>query len=453
MMTIENFRHIYFVGIGGIGMSALARYFKTLGMKVSGYDKTTSELTQQLENEGMQIHYTDSVELIPEDIDCVVYTPAIPNDQKELSYLKSTGLKVYKRAEILGMISKEKKTIGVAGTHGKTTTSAILTHILRSANIECSAFLGGISNDLSSNFVFGQGEWAIMEADEFDRSFLQLEPEISILTSMDADHLDIYKDTAKLQQSFVEYAQKVKRLLVYESGLQIKDQIEVKSISYGTNEADCIISNVHVAFPYQSFDLSYQDQQMDSIEFTMFGIHNVKNATAACMIALDLGVSEMQIRNALKTFKGIKRRLEMVCKHDKITYIDDYAHHPSELTAAIDAVRNIFPNKKITGIFQPHLYSRTQDFSEGFAEALDKLDRIILLEIYPARELPIAGVSSALILDQMYNRNKTLVKMEQLIEHLKPQTETEVLVTLGAGDIGTMVQPIQQMINEHWIKN
>lgn len=453
MMTIDQLRHIYFVGIGGIGMSALARYFKTLGKKVSGYDKTTSELTQQLEKEGMLIHYTDSIELIPEDIDCVVYTPAIPKDQKELSYLKSSGLEVYKRAEILGLISKEKRTIGVAGTHGKTTTSAILTHILRSADIECSAFLGGISNNLSSNFVFGQGEWAIMEADEFDRSFLQLDPEISILTSMDADHLDIYEDASKLQQSFVEYAQKVKKLLVYESGLKIKDQLEVKAVSYGTTEADCMISNVHASFPYQYFDLTYQNQVLHSIEFTMFGMHNVKNATAACLIALELGINEINIRKALKTFKGIKRRLEMVCKHDNITYIDDYAHHPSELTAAIDAVRSIFPDKKITGIFQPHLYSRTKDFSEGFAEALDKLDRIILLEIYPARELPIAGVSSALIMNQMYNTDKTLIKMEELIEHLKPQNETEVLVTLGAGDIGTMVQPIQQMINEHWIKN
>jgi UDP-N-acetylmuramate--alanine ligase len=446
-MKLDGLKKIYFVGIGGIGMSALARYFNSLGIEVFGYDKVETVLTKALVTEGMQIHYEDDVTQIPKGIDLVVYTPAIPKGHQELNYFWAQNYPVKKRAEVLGIISKNRKTIGVAGTHGKTTTSAILTHVLRSCGVDCTAFLGGIAANFESNFVAGQSEWVVMEADEFDRSFLHLYPELAIITSMDADHLDIYGDQASMHQTFYDYAKQVQNTLYYKYDLPL-DSSHNKKItlcSYGIESGKAKAVNVRAEAPYFVFDWQDGNNVLKDLKFTLPGNHNVLNATAAIAIAKKLGCEDDGIRAALLSFKGIKRRFEFMVDTAAQVYIDDYAHHPEELKAAIEAAKALYPDRKITGVFQPHLFSRTKDFAVEFAEALDLLDATILLDIYPARELPMEGVSSAIIFDEMKASDKVLIEKGALLEELETRN-LEVLMTLGAGDIGALVPDIAKML-------
>ncbi|WP_231512755.1 UDP-N-acetylmuramate--L-alanine ligase [Aureispira sp. CCB-QB1] len=448
-MKLDGLKKIYFVGIGGIGMSALARYFNSLGIEIFGYDRVETVLTKNLETEGMKIHYEDDVTQIPKGIDLVVYTPAIPKTHQELNYFWEHNFVVKKRAEVLGLISKNRKTIGVAGTHGKTTTSAILTHVLRSCGVDCTAFLGGIAANFESNFVAGESEWVVMEADEFDRSFLHLYPELAIVTSMDADHLDIYGDQASMHRTFYDYVQQVQGQLYHKYDLPLAQHHneDIRLNAYGIEAGSIRATNIRAEAPYFVFDWEQGTDIIKNLKFTLPGYHNVLNATAAIAIARYLGCTADDIRAALLSFKGIKRRFEFMLNEATQVYIDDYAHHPEELKAAIKAAKTLYPNRKITGVFQPHLFSRTKDFAEGFAKALDDLDEVILLDIYPARELPIEGVSSAIIFDKMKWSRKVLISKEALLEELKTR-DLEVLMTLGAGDIGALVPNIVKMLKK-----
>ncbi len=445
-MNLNELHKIYFVGIGGIGMSALARYFNGLGCEVHGYDKTETSLTRKLVEEGMKIHFEDAVEKIPEGVDLVIYTPAIPKNHKELNYFFDHNFPVKKRAEVLGIISRNRKTIAIAGTHGKTSTCAILTHLLRTAGIDCTAFLGGIAQNYQSNFIEGKSDWVVVEADEFDRSFLHLNPDYAAIMSMDADHLDIYGDKNQMAEGFTQFAGKLKKdgKVFLKYGLELNeknDAVEIFGIDHGTYQS----KNVSVEDGFFVFGFQSPIEHIEKIKFTLPGHHNVENATAAIAIAQQLGVKGEAIKKAMASFKGIKRRFEFVTRSERAIYIDDYAHHPTELNAAIQAARSLFPEKRITGIFQPHLYSRTRDFVDGFAEALNKLDEIILMDIYPARELPIEGVTSEIIFEKIKNPNKVLVTKKSLMNELK-NSHFEILLTLGAGDIDTFVEPIKVLI-------
>ncbi|PHN05392.1 UDP-N-acetylmuramate--L-alanine ligase [Flavilitoribacter nigricans DSM 23189 = NBRC 102662] len=439
----------YFVGIGGIGMSAIARYFHKRGVAVSGYDKTATTLTRKLEQEGMKIHYTEDVSAIPEGIDLVVYTPAVPANHAELQHFRKLGFPLKKRAEVLGIISRSMRTIAIAGTHGKTTTSSMVAHVLQTGGIDCTAFLGGIAGNFDSNYVLGQSEWMVVEADEYDRSFLHLSPDKAVITSMDPDHLDIYGDAASiLETGFLAFARRLKpggQLWVQHRFTgEFGDFPEV--MSYGLDGGNYRSENLRVENGFFTFDYRSPQAHLKGLELALPGAHNVENATAAITIGLELGLSEDAIRRALRNFKGVKRRFETIFRDGQRVYIDDYAHHPSELRAAIAAARMLYPGRKLTGIFQPHLYSRTQDFADGFADALSALDEIILLDIYPAREAPIPGVSSELIFDQIDNPAKELVTKSELMSLLAGKSP-EVLLTLGAGDIDTFVEPIAD-----WLK-
>ncbi len=446
-MNINELRTVYFIGIGGIGMSALARYFKGLGAEVHGYDKTETALTKTLVEEGMHIHYEEDVSKIPARVDLVVWTPAVPQEHTELQHFRQHDIPVKKRAEVLGIISRNRRTVAIAGTHGKTTTSSLTAHVLRACGIDCSAFLGGIAQNFQSNFVNGQSDWVVAEADEYDRSFLHLQPEIAAITSMDADHLDIYGDENSIHETgFLAFAKQVTgTLYVQHEWLKFFDKNAVRS--FGVDGGDYRAENLRVADGYFVFDYKNPDIAIENLKLSMPGRHNVENATVAISVALQLGAKPEAIRAALLSFKGIKRRFEFVVRTEKTVYIDDYAHHPTELRAAIGAAKQLFPNRKVTGIFQPHLYSRTRDFVDGFAAALDGLDDTLLLDIYPAREKPIPGVTSEIIFERMQNQNKQLVTKANLLEVLKNK-ELDVVMTLGAGDIDTLVQPIQKILDD-----
>jgi len=446
-MQLRDLHTVYFVGIGGIGMSALARYFTGQGIAVHGYDRTATELTRSLESEGARIHYEEDVHQIPGTVDLVVYTPAVPATHKELVYFRKQRTPMRKRAEVLGLISRDRRAIAVAGTHGKTTTSSILTHLLRSAEVDCTAFLGGIAMNYSSNYVAGKSDWVVIEADEFDRSFLHLEPELAVITSMDPDHLDIYGDHEQmLDTGFRAFAKKLRP----QGSLWVQHNFEsllnlASAKTYGIDGGSVRASGVHVADGHFVFDYEDEQGKLSALKFPLPGRHNVENAIAALAIARTLGAEESALRHGLESFRGIKRRFELIYRDEQTVYFDDYAHHPSELEAAIGAARELFPAREITGIFQPHLYSRTQDFAEGFAEALDKLDRVILLDIYPAREEPIPGVNADLIRSHMKNdqvRRGTKEQIPDLLGHEVPG----VLLTLGAGDISDRVQPIKAFL-------
>lgn len=449
-MKLKDIDKIYFVGIGGIGMSALARYFHRLGAEVHGYDKTETALTKKLVEEGMHIHYEEDLDQIPAGIDLVVYTPAVPASHRELQYFREQQLPVKKRAEVLGIISRSRQTVAIAGTHGKTTTSSMLTYLLRTGGIDCTAFLGGIARNFDSNFVSGAGPWVVVEADEYDRSFLHLNPDIAVILSMEPDHLDIYGDEESiLETGFMAFAEKRKaggRLLVNHRILphfQGKEMVQDYGLGKGAYRAE----KIRVEEGFFVFDFHSPEGGIEALRLAMPGRHNVENATAAVAVALNIGVSEEAIREGLATFRGIKRRFEIVYRDAQRVFIDDYAHHPSELRAAIDAARELFPGRRVTGIFQPHLYSRTRDFAGGFAEALDQLDEVLLLDIYPAREAPIAGVSSEMIYDRMTSPKRSLVAKADLPGVLEGRN-IEVLLTLGAGDIDTLVQPIAQWMRK-----
>ena len=448
-MELENIKRVYLIGIGGIGMSGLARYFKKRGCVVCGYDKTITPLTTAMRNEGISVVYQDEednlkisfLENDPETL--IIYTPAIPKDSKILNFFKSGGFSLKKRSEVLGIISKGMYTIAVAGTHGKTTTSSIIAHVLKDSGYDCSAFLGGIATNYDSNILFGENNTLVVEADEFDRSFLTLYPDVAIVTSMDADHLDIYGDQSHLVESFMQFVSQIKPggRLIFKKGLDLQG-----GNTYAANVlADIQAVNVKVKDGSFYFDFKNADFIIENIQLGLPGLHNIENAVAAIEVALHLGIEPDKIKNALASFRGVKRRFEYILKEPKHIYIDDYAHHPEELRACIQAVKTLYPDKKLTTIFQPHLFTRTRDFAEGFSEVLSMTDELIMLDIYPARELPIEGVSSAMILDKVSIEAKQILSKEQTLDYIRAK-KPELLLTVGAGDIDTLIVTLKDIL-------
>ena len=459
-VNIENVNQVYFLGIGGIGMSALARYFLSTGCNVVGYDKTRTALTHQLEKEGADIHYEENIDAIPTSIKqqkentLVIYTPAIPKEHLEFQFFIKNDIPYFKRSEVLGLISQNYFTIAIAGTHGKTTTSSILAHLLNESGIDCVAFLGGVSLNFSSNFLMNkEAKTMVVEADEFDRSFLTLHPDIALITSLDADHLDIYGNKNEMTNAYQEFVKKIKKdgVLItkqeYLAPLNGSDSIQYKSYAIH-QDADYQGTSVRIEKGNYFLDILSEGRETKNIQLGLPGIHNVENALGAIAIASQLGVNIEQIKKALATYKGVKRRFEYHIKTDGFVYIDDYAHHPTELEVCIQSVKELYPAKKITGIFQPHLFSRTKDFKDEFIKSLSRLDELILLDIYPARELPIEGITSKILLDQITCESKVLLKNEELIEHIR-LNNYEVLLTLGAGDIDVFVPQIKELKSKH----
>jgi UDP-N-acetylmuramate--alanine ligase len=448
-----NSKTYYFIGIGGIGMSAIARYLNNNGHKVYGYDRTQTQLSIQLEQEGMNISYEDDPTCLPSNIDLVIYTPAIPKDNKILQEVINRGLRLEKRAIALSEIIKDKKVVAISGTHGKTTTSGLLAHLLHNSKIGCSAFLGGIANNYSTNMLCNEkSEYVVVEADEYDRSFLQLRPYIAAITSISPDHLDIYQNRDNLEQAFTQFANQTNKngriFLKKEVSIETNTDITTNTYSLTNIESDYYAWNLRVSngsyyFDYHTPEKIYYDMQM-----TYPGIHNIENAILALSIALTLGVSEYELRSALKSFKGMKRRFDLKFKTAETIYYDDYAHHPEEIEATITSLRHLYPNKRICGIFQPHLYSRTKDFADEFAKALEELDDIILLPIYPAREEPIPGITSKTILHKINKMDKYHVTKEQLFPLLSA-LQPQLLVTLGAGDIDQLIEPIIELLTDN----
>ena len=454
---MAEYRNIYFIGIGGIGMSAIARYYNARGFKVSGYDKTPSPLTHALEQEGIEVHYEDNISFIPKDTEStlVVYTPAIPKDMGELVYVQEKGYRVIKRSRMLGEITDGQRCMAVAGTHGKTTTSTFLSHIFTDTGEGCSAFLGGISKNYGSNLLIHGNDVVVVEADEFDRSFLQLYPEIAVITSMDADHLDIYGDEAHIHEAFKAFASQVKGTVIAKHGLDISEadtKAKIMTYSYDDPAADFYAELTEGAGNGRSrFDLHWPGGVISDCIVGIPGWVNIENAVAASAIALTYGLDPEKIRKALATFAGVKRRFDIQLETEKCVYIDDYAHHPREITASLTSIKGNFPGYRLTAIFQPHLYTRTRDFADGFAEALSNADRLILLDIYPAREEPITGVTSEIIFRNITTEDKVLLKKEELMEHLKGMelSDKEVFVTVGAGDIDRFIGPITELLKKH----
>ncbi len=435
---------IYFLGIGGIGMSALARYYHSQGYAIAGYDRTPSPLTKQLENEGMAIHYEDNPNLLPALIEIVIYTPAVPNDLKEFETLRQRRIPILKRAEALGKVSENHFTIAVAGTHGKTTTTAMTAHVMDACGKDTTAFVGGIANNFGSNLLLGHGKDSLLvvEADEFDRSFLHLHPDMSIVNSIDADHLDVYGDKQHLSDSFNAFAQRTEKAVIAKEGLALQAS---PMIRFGFGEGcHCRILNVASEKGHTDFTLSYEGQAT-SIHLPMAGIHNVLNATAAFVAARMVGLEAHDIAQALSTFKGVKRRFDIRVNNGKHCYIDDYAHHPEEIRSCLTAVRSAFPDRRLTLVFQPHLFTRTRDFMDEFASALALADELILLDIYPARELPIEGITTQALCDKVQMSDKKCCKKENLVE-LVGNEKPRLLVTMGAGDIDRFVEPLEKLI-------
>ena len=443
--------NVYFIGIGGIGMSAIARYFKFKGLEVSGYDRTPSELTAKLEEEGIAVHYEDRPDLIPTDVaqTLVIYTPAIPAELGELQFVKEKGYRVVKRSLALGEITYGQTCLAVAGTHGKTTTSTLVAHILTESGSGCSAFLGGISKNYGTNMLMSKTPTVVAEADEFDRSFLQLHPAIAAITAMDADHLDIYGDLAHVQEAFREFASQVSETLILKYGCPIsKDDVTAKIYTYHFNneKADIHSTNLRLGEDgHYTYDLVYPAGVLKDIRVGTLGWVNVENSIAAAAICLCYGTDAQKIRHAISTFQGAQRRLDEHVNKPGLTYIDDYAHHPAELASAISSIRGIFPGRKITAIFQPHLYTRTRDFAAEFAQALSAVDKLILLDIYPARELPIEGVTSDIIFKDVTAPEKLMLAKEDLMAYLEKE-DIDVLVTFGAGNIDRYIEPITRML-------
>lgn len=446
-MNINRFSYIYFVGIGGIGMSALARYFIASRKLVSGYDKTKSEITDQLQAIGATVNFEDRLEVIPNQFKntentLVVYTPAIPHNHLQLNFFKSNNFTVVKRSELLGEITKNTFCLAVAGTHGKTTTSAILGHLLYSCNVPLTAFLGGISVNYNSNLIMNGTEVSVVEADEFDRSFLRLSPDFACITSMDADHLDIYGEVSVIEEAFVAFSKCVKP----NGKLFVKNGLPLEGITYGIEDnADYSAQNIRIENGHYVFDVKTPKGLLQDFKFNLPGRHNLSNALIALAMAVEYGCPHQQLAKALASFMGVKRRFSYHIKEDNLVYIDDYAHHPEEIKAVYHAVREMYPGKLITVIFQPHLYSRTRDFADQFAKALSDFDKVILLDIYPARELPISGITAQWLLDKIENSNKTLLSKTELLEVLK-YNKNQVVLSLGAGDIGEEVTNIKQIL-------
>lgn len=448
-----RYRNIYFIGIGGIGMSAIARYFKFKGFGVGGYDRTPSELTEALQKEGIDVHYEDRPDLIPSDVEntLVVYTPAIPQDLQELVYVRENGYTLMKRAQVLGELTRmgSQRCLAVSGTHGKTTTSTLLAHIFTASGEGCSAFLGGISKNYDSNLLMSHSPAVVVEADEFDRSFHQLTPEIAVITAMDADHLDIYGDLEHVQEAFRKFASLTTGTVIIKQGLPVsaKDtHARILIYSYNDVSADFHAEDIKVdECGYFTFNLHHPGGVIMDCRVGVPGWVNVENAVAASAMALCYGIDPMKIKTALGTFKGVKRRFDIHVNRPGLAYIDDYAHHPNEISTAISSMRDIFPGRKLTAIFQPHLYTRTRDFAEEFARALSAVDKLILLDIYPAREEPIPGVSSEIIFDKVTAPEKVLLKKEELMDYLHNE-EIDTLITFGAGNIDRYTGEITKML-------
>ncbi len=449
---MNSYKNIYFIGIGGIGMSAIARYYKFKGCNVSGYDKTPSELTGELIAEGIEVHYEDNTDFIPKDVEntLVVYTPAIPHDLKELLYVQEHGYTLLKRSKTLGEIAKGQRCLAVAGTHGKTTTSTLLAHIFTDSKVGCSAFLGGISKNYDTNLLVSHNPTIVAEADEFDRSFLQLFPEIAVITAMDADHLDIYGDLKHVHEAFQAFAGQVSGTVITKLGLDITPnhtKARIMRYSYNDPRADFYADNLRKdECGYFTFNLKYPDGVIKDCRVGVPGWVNVENAVAASAIALVYGIDPEAIRHALGTFLGVKRRFDIHVNRPGCAYIDDYAHHPNEISTAISSMRDIFPGRRLTAIFQPHLYTRTRDFADEFAKALSAVDKLILLDIYPAREEPIPGVSSRLIFDKVTAPEKVLLKKEMLMKYLEDE-KIDTLITFGAGNIDRFIPQITEMLS------
>jgi UDP-N-acetylmuramate--alanine ligase len=461
LIQLGDIKKVYFIGIGGIGMSALARYFHSRNIEVSGYDKTCTPLTKALEESGIAIHYEDNAALATADVQLVVYTPAIPEGHTELAYYKEQGATIMKRSEVLGIISSGSFNICVAGTHGKTTISTMIAHILRHSEYGCNAFLGGISSNYNTNFWSSQRNLSVIEADEYDRSFLSLQPDIAIISSMDADHLDIYGTEDMLQQAFIDFSKKVKPggLLITKFGLRRRRKLQAdNNLTYSlqNEEADVYGANIKIVNGSYTFDVMMKDNMLNNVVLNMGGMYNIENAIAAITVASQIGIENEKIKAAVEAFKGVKRRFEYIVKRKDLIYIDDYAHHPEELRAMLTGATTLFKGKKCTIVFQPHLFSRTRDMADEFAKSLDLADEIILLPIYPARELPIEGVSSRMILNRMTNENKKLMSKEEVLQYMNEKFMPglnkefgEVFITAGAGDIDGLVKPIKEiMVND-----
>ncbi len=450
---MAEYKHIYFIGIGGIGMSAIARYYKFKGYEVSGYDRTPSELTARLEAEGIAVHYEDNTDFIPKDVEqtLVIYTPAIPADMGEFVYVQEHGYRVIKRSKMLGEISRGQKCLAVAGTHGKTTTSTLTAHIITESGEGCTAFLGGISKNYGTNLLMSHNPCVVAEADEFDRSFHQLYPSIAVITAMDADHLDIYGDLEHVQVAFRIFASQVSDILIVKKGLPIgagDTGARIFTYHYEDRDADFHAENIRLdSLGHYSFDLVHPEGVIRDISPGALGWVNIENSVAAAAVCLGYGIAPEAIKKAIGSFSGVQRRMDVHVNRPGLTYIDDYAHHPQELATAISSIRGIFPGRKITAIFQPHLYTRTRDLAAEFAQALSAVDKLILLDIYPARELPIEGVSSELIFKDVTAAEKLLIRKEELMSVLEKE-DLDVLVSFGAGNIDRFIAPITEMLEK-----
>jgi len=455
---LEAGDEVYFIGIGGIGMSAVARYFHSKGVKVSGYDKTPTTLTKEMESTGISIHYEENIERIPKDPQLVVYTPAVPGDHKELQYYQQRGKKVLKRSDVLQLITESSFNICIAGTHGKTTITTMVAHLLRDSGFGCNAFLGGISVNYGTNFWSDPKNVCVIEADEYDRSFLKLSPDIAIITAMDADHLDIYGDAASVEQAFIDFSRKLRSggLLVKQLALKRGSELSAqRQLTYSllNSSADVYASNIRMMDGSYGFDVLMKGNMLEDVVLHMGGMHNVENIVAAVAVASSLGIGNEKIKSAVASFRGVKRRFEYIIKASNLVFIDDYAHHPEELRALITGAKALFQQKKCTVIFQPHLYTRTRDFADGFAEVLDLADEVVLLPIYPARELPIENVNSELILNKMKTATRSVKTKDELMEWTRIEYAKKidskpgnVLITAGAGDIDTLLAGIKERL-------
>lgn len=442
---------IYFIGIGGIGMSALARYFNSKGTRVSGYDRTPTPLTRELEKSGIAIHYEENVDLVPKDAEVVVYTPAVPAAHKELVYYREHGYKVVKRSDILQWITESSFNICVAGTHGKTTITTMTAHLLRATGYGCNAFLGGISANYGTNFWSSERNVCVVEADEYDRSFLKLVPDVAIITAMDPDHLDIYGTPEEVEKAFVQFSQRVKDggCLISKYGMKRDAELNAAvhyTYSFDNTSADVYAANIKVENGSYRYDIVHKTWTLTDVELHMGGLHNIENSVAAVTVAKHLQIEDEKIKAAVSSFKGVKRRFEYFLKNDEHVLIDDYAHHPEELKALITGVRSLFKEDKCVVIFQPHLFSRTKDLAQEFAHSLDLADEVILLPIYPARELPMEGVTSELIARYMHKAKHTLLTKDEMKAWVKSE-KPKLLVMSGAGDIDALVEPVKNILD------
>lgn len=449
-MNVDNIKRVYFVGIGGIGMSALARFFSQRGAEVSGYDRTETPLTRKLQSEGIDVHYEDDINKLDKETELVVYTPAIPKTHQQLNWYRDNGYQVFKRSDVLEWITEKMHAVTIGGTHGKTTMTTMIAYLLREAGEGCNAFLGGVSVNYGTNYWHSDKDIAVIEADEYDRSFLKLHPDIAVLTAMDADHLDIYGTVEQMEQAYIDYTKNIEQggTLIAKHGLKRASELDADNMltySLQNDVADIYGDNIMMKDGGYEFNLSYKGELTEGYRLDMGGMHNVENAIGALAVTKVMELDVEKVKAALAKFRGVKRRFEYVVKNDEVVYIDDYAHHPEELASLIKSAKLLFSDKKCVVAFQPHLYSRTRDLAEGFASSLDMADEVILLDIYPAREEPIEGVTSETIVKNMGNPAVTILSKEGLLEYIRT-APIELFITAGAGDIDKLVTPIKEAI-------